>query len=68
MTKSKYKYVYWNESYKAKRYGKQWQAYYKNEGRNFTRYFKTDREAAIAIDKYFLSIGKEPVNILKRKD
>jgi uncharacterized protein YlbG (UPF0298 family) len=27
----------------------------------------TEREAAIAVDKMFLSKGKEPVNILKRK-
>ena len=28
--------------------------------------FKTEREAAIAVDKYLISKGKEPVNILKK--
>jgi hypothetical protein len=28
--------------------------------------FETEREAAIAADKYLISIGIEPVNILKR--
>ncbi len=29
--------------------------------------FKTEREAAIAVDKYFISKGKKPVNILVKK-
>jgi hypothetical protein len=29
--------------------------------------FDTEREAAIAVDKKLISIGKEPVNILIRK-
>lgn len=29
--------------------------------------FLTEREAAIAADKFLISIGREPANILKRK-
>ena len=29
--------------------------------------YKTEREAAIVVDKYLIGKGKEPVNILKRK-
>ncbi len=29
--------------------------------------FKSEREAALAVDKYLISIGKNPVNILKKK-
>jgi hypothetical protein len=29
--------------------------------------FETEKEAAIAVDKYFLSKGKDPVNVLVRK-
>lgn len=34
---------------------------------NFYKYFDTEREAAIAVDKCFLLKGLEPVNILKKK-
>jgi hypothetical protein len=29
--------------------------------------YKTEREAAIAADKYLISVGKKPVNILVKK-
>ena len=29
--------------------------------------YKTEKEAAIAVDKYLIRKGKEPVNVLKRK-
>lgn len=29
--------------------------------------YKTEREAALAVDKYLINKGKEPVNILVRK-
>ena len=29
--------------------------------------FATEREAALAVDKYLISKGKQPVNILKAK-
>ena len=35
--------------------------------RVYTLSFDTEREAAIAVDKYFINKGKEPKNILKRK-
>lgn len=31
------------------------------------KYFETEREAAIYVDKQYLSKGKQPVNILVRK-
>ena len=36
-------------------------------GSNKKTGFKTEREAALWVDKMLLSKGKEPVNILKRK-
>lgn len=30
-------------------------------------YFKTEKEAAIAVDRYLILNGKSPVNILKKK-
>lgn len=30
-------------------------------------WYDNEREAAIAVDKYLISVGREPVNILKRK-
>lgn len=35
-------------------------------GRNM-KYFKTEREAALAVDKYLIEMGKNPVNILVRR-
>jgi hypothetical protein len=58
---SEYKYV----AYKANRYGKKgWEVKIPNCP---VRFFTTEREAAIAVDKEFIKLGKEPVNILKRK-
>jgi len=34
----------------------------------WANYFLSEREAAIAVDKKLLEKGKEPVNILKKKD
>lgn len=31
------------------------------------KYLNTEREAALAVDKYLIKQGKEPINILKRK-
>ncbi len=31
------------------------------------RYFKTEKEAALFVDKKLIELGKEPVNILVRK-
>lgn len=35
--------------------------------KNCHHIFKTAREAAIYVDKFLISYGKEPVNILKKK-
>jgi len=37
-----------------------------DEGHIYKTY-NTEREAAIAVDKYFISIGKDPIHILKPK-
>ena len=34
-------------------------------GTNVSRQFATEREAALFVDKVLISMGKEPVNILK---
>ena len=36
-------------------------------GKQFTKSYKTEIEAALAIDRKLISMGKEPVNILKPK-
>lgn len=46
-----------------------WKAYvpgYKERPR-WQKFFDTEREAAIGVDKHLIRFGKEPVNILKRK-
>lgn len=35
--------------------------------RKWSQRFDNEREAAIAVDKWRISSGKEPINILKRK-
>jgi len=42
-------------------------AHIPTKNRNATKYFETEKEAALAVDKGYINIGKEPVNILKRK-
>lgn len=59
-TKSKYKYVQ-NLNTNDKDY---WTVNIKGVAKPK---FETEREAAIAVDKYFISRGKSPVNILKPK-
>lgn len=56
----KYKYVsLYEDKYKKER----WQAnLYGN-----SRYFDTEREAAICIDKKLIDKGKQPINILVKK-
>jgi len=59
-----YKYVYkvikrgGDEMYEAK---------LRTNGVDKCLYFKTSKEAAIAVDKHLISQGKEPINVLKRK-
>lgn len=57
----KYKYVF-NISIKKYNY---WFA--KIPQFNYSKSFKTEREAAIAVDKKFIEMGLFPINILKRK-
>jgi len=38
-----------------------------NDGYNWTAFFATEREAAIAVDKKMIELGRKPVNILKPK-
>ena len=64
--KSKYKYVYPQiKKGQATRY----QGYFRDikERRNRCKSFKTEREAALWVDKTLLQIGRQPVNILKKK-
>ena len=56
---SKYKYV---AKYEGERGLILWQCNYKCSLR-----YKTEREAAIAVDKRLIAEGKEPINILVRK-
>jgi len=58
--KSKFKCVY-GVKHGEKIY---WRAYKKGK---FRCSYKTEREAAKAIDLFLIDEGKEPVNILKRK-
>lgn len=66
--KSKYKYVYYHFSS-----GKyiNWRATVKRtkgyKTHSIHRVFKNERDAALAVDKFLISINEEPVNILKRK-
>lgn len=61
--KSKYKYVV----YLKQTYGSAFSGFTINIPGVTKKIYKTEREAAIAVDKYFLSKGKEPVNIFVRK-
>ena len=62
--KSKYKYVSVME-----RKGKiEYRGIYTaKSGKKNGKNFPTEREAAIYVDKMLIEMGKEPVNILKRK-
>lgn len=42
-------------------------AKHKHEGKEWTSgYYKTQRDAALAYDKRLISLGLEPINILRR--
>ena len=47
--------------------GKWWNAEVYRGGSVMKQRFNTEREAALCVDKYLISIGEEPVNILARK-
>ena len=44
-----------------------WMTLIQLRGTHWSKHFKTEREAALAVDKKLIEIGKEPVNILKHK-
>ncbi len=58
--KSEYKYVRGNKLKGIVR----WRTNYKGLG---ITYYSTEREAAIAVDRYLLMKGKQAVNVLVRK-
>lgn len=60
--KSRYKYVYFN-----KRQTVNDPLVWKGKVGRVQRNFKTEHEAAKWVDLRLISLGKEPVNILKRK-
>ena len=63
MKKSKYKKVYWNNRMTC------WYIHLRHQiyGKTIQKTFKDDREAALYLDEYLITKGKEPINILKRK-
>lgn len=40
---------------------------FKHNGKQNTKHYPTEKEAAIAVDVYLISKGKDPVNILIKK-
>lgn len=46
----------------------QWRGRIVIKGITYDGYYKTEKEAAIAIDKILINHGKEPVNILKKNE
>ena len=61
--KSKYKYVC------VVRRLNEFKLYYKTNMRGLTAFlYDNEREAALIIDKYLISKGKKPVNILVKKE
>lgn len=62
--KSKYANVYCPNprDYRKK---SQWRARIKINGETYDQYYKTEKEAAIAIDKILIKHNRKPVNILK---
>lgn len=58
-TTYKYVYLYYNTVTKI--------TVYKAQYKNTNKKCDTDREAAICVDKWLIKQGKEPINILKKK-
>lgn len=69
MSKSnKYKHVYCIPGPPGENRNKIWCARLKApNGRISSKFFDTEREAAIAADVKLIELGKQPVNVLKRK-
>lgn len=45
---------------------RRWQARITVKGIKYETYFETEKQAAIAVDKFLIKNGKEPKNILKK--
>lgn len=60
LIKSKYKYVWFVEKIFAGKITTQW----RGEVLGKNKYFESEREAAIYVDKRLIEKGKNPVNIL----
>jgi len=63
--KSKYKHIYYD--HKTPGRTNRWQVQMTVHGRSFTKFCITERDAAIAADIQLIEMGKDPVNILKKK-
>jgi hypothetical protein len=63
--KSNYRYVTRVEDIKSnKRY---WRAYLMRKKTYFKADYELEKDAAIAVDKFLIKMGLEPINILKKK-
>ena len=46
-----------------------WRAQFYHKGKNLnSKLYKTEREAAIAVDLFMINTGRPPINILKAKN
>jgi hypothetical protein len=63
-TSNKYKYVKYKDCKDGVR---RWYACLRGKGRGNSWAAKSERDAALKIDKKLIEMGKEPVNILVRK-
>jgi hypothetical protein len=65
----KYKYVNYRRnlaSNSAKRCF--WEAHIRRKGESLRAYYDDEKSAALAVDKFLIRLGLEPINILKRKE
>lgn len=68
--KSAYKYVSFVKKGKLRsgKYEEKWLAkiYSKSRNLSYSSYFDTERDAAVAVDRYLILKGLDPLNILKK--
>lgn len=65
----KYQYVTYRQhltSNGAKKYF--WQARIQRKGKLYRAFFNDEKDAALAIDRFLISLGLSPINILKKKE
>ena len=63
-----YKYVNYRQhltSNGAKKYF--WEAHIRRQNKSLRAFFNDERAAALAVDRFLINLGLEPINILKRK-